>query len=109
VLLNDPTFVEAARAFAERDIREAGPNETNRLRFAFRMATGREPDDKEITILDTLYRKQRAHYDSDRGAADKLLKVGESPLDPKLDRVDLAAMTLVTSTILNMDETITKN
>jgi hypothetical protein len=109
VLMNDPTYIEAARAFAARDMREAGPNETDRIRYAFRMATDREPTPNEEAILEGLYRKQRAHYESDKAAADKLLKVGESPRDQKLDPVDLAAMTLVTSTILNMDETITKN
>lgn len=109
VLMNDPTYIEAARAFAARDMREAGPNETDRIRYAFRMATDRDPTPNEEAILEGLYRKQRAHYDSDKAAADKLLSVGESPRDQKLDPVDLAAMTLVTSTILNMDETITKN
>jgi hypothetical protein len=109
VLMNDPTYIEAARAFAARDMREAGPNETDRIRYAFRMATDRDPTTQEEAILEGLYRKQRAHYESEKAAADKLLSVGESPRDQKLDPVDLAAMTLVTSTILNMDETITKN
>jgi Protein of unknown function (DUF1553)/Protein of unknown function (DUF1549)/Concanavalin A-like lectin/glucanases superfamily/Planctomycete cytochrome C len=109
VLMNDPTYVEASRKFAERDIRAAGPNETDRIRYAFRMATDRDPTPQELAILDTLYRKERAHYDSDPSDAEKLLSIGESPRDKKLDTVDLAAMTLVTSTILNMDETVTKN
>ncbi len=109
VLMNDPTFVEASRALAQRDLREAGPNETDRIRYAFRLATDREPTTKEVTILNELYRKQRAHYDSAVPEAEKLLAIGESPRDKKLDPVDLAAWTLVTSTILNMDETITHN
>jgi hypothetical protein len=109
VLMNDPTYIEAARAFAARDMREAGPNETDRIRYAFRMATDRDPTPKEEAILEGLYRKERTHYESNKAATDKLLSVGESPRDQKLDPVDLAAMTLVTSTILNMDETITKN
>lgn len=109
VLMNDPTYVEAARALAERDIHEAGPNETDRIRYAFRLATDRDPSAQELTILEGLYRKQRAHYDSARADAEKLLSVGESPRDKKLDPVDLAAWTMVTSTILNMDETVTKN
>jgi hypothetical protein len=109
VLMNDPTYVEAARALAERDIHEAGPSETDRIRYAFRLATDRDPSAQELTILEGLYRKQRAHYDSARADAEKLLSVGESPRDKKLDPVDLAAWTMVTSTILNMDETVTKN
>ena len=107
--MNDPTFVEAARVLAQRDLREAGPNETDRIRYAFRLATDRDPTQQEVKILNTLYRKQRAHYDSARQEAEKLLAVGESARDTKLDTVDLAAWTLVTSTILNMDETITHN
>jgi hypothetical protein len=109
VLMNDPTYIEAARKLAERDLREAGPNETDRIRYAFRLATDRDPSPKELGILEALYRKQRAHYESSRADAEKLLAIGESPHDKKADPVDLAAWTLVTSTILNLDETITKN
>ncbi len=109
VLMNDPTFMEAARKFAERDIQEAGPNETDRIRFAFRTATDREPTPQELTILNKLYGNERAHYESDPSDAEKVVSIGESPRDKHLDTVDLAAMTLVTSTILNMDETVTKN
>jgi hypothetical protein len=109
VLMNDPTYIEAARKLAERDLREAGPSETDRIRFAFRLATDRDPSSKEMGILEALYRKQRAHYESAPADAQKLLAIGESPHDKKADPVDLAAWTLVTSTILNLDETITKN
>jgi len=109
VLMNDPTYVEAARVFAERDLNEAKPTEDDRIRYAFRLATDREPSVKELEILHGLYRKEIAHYDTDRKAARKLLEVGESQAGPKYDPAELAAWTLVTSTILNMDETITKN
>ena len=109
VLLNDPTYIEAARAFAERDLKSAGPNETDRIKYAFRLATDRDPSPQEINILDGLYKKQYAHYSTDKAAADKLLSIGESKRDPKLDASELAAWTLVTSTILNMDESVTKN
>jgi hypothetical protein len=109
VVLNDPTYVEAARVFAERDLREAGPNRLDRIRFAFRLATDRDPTAQESAVLEKLYRKEMIHYDSDRAAATKLVSVGESKRDPKLDPAELAAWTLVTSTILNMDETMTKN
>ena len=108
-LMNDPTYVEAARAFAERDLSEAGTNETDRIRYAFRLATDREPSPQEFSILQALYKKQMVHYDSDRAAATRLLSIGESKRNPKFDAAELAAWTLVTSTILNMDETITKN
>jgi mono/diheme cytochrome c family protein len=109
VLLNDPTYIEAARMLAQRDIHQAGPNETDRIRYAFKLATSRDPTPQELDILTKLYRKERAHYDKDKPDAEKLLAIGESKRDEKLDTVDLAAWTLVASTILNMDETVTKN
>ena len=78
VLMNDPTYVEAARVFAERDLAEAKPTEDDRIRFAFRLATDRDPSAKELEILHNLYHKEIAHYDTDRKAAQKLLAVGES-------------------------------
>ncbi len=109
VLMNDPTYVEASRAFAERDLREAGSTETDRIRYAFRLATDRDPTPEEFAILEKLYKKQIVHYDTERSEAEKLLSVGESKRNPKYDAAELAAWTLVASTILNMDETITKN
>jgi hypothetical protein len=109
VLMNDPTYVEAARALAERDLREAGPTAQERIRHAFRLATERDPTAQELAILEGLYKKEMAHYDSDRKAAEKLVTIGESKRDAKRDPAELAAWTMVSSTILNMDETITKN
>ena len=109
VLMNDPTYVEAARFLAERDLDEAKPTEGERIRYAFRLATDRDPSSKEAEILHDLYHKEIAHYDTDRQAALKLLAVGESRTKTKYDPAELAAWTLVASTILNMDETITKN
>jgi hypothetical protein len=109
VLWNDPTYVEAARALAQRDLEEAGPAETDRIRYAFRLATDRDPTAHELDILDSLYKKEASRYAANKTAAEKLVSVGESKPDPKLEPSQLAAWTLVASTILNMDETITKN
>ena len=109
LLMNDPTYIEAARALAQRDMNEAGANETERIRHAFRLATERDPSAREFEILSKLYRKEFTHYTADKAAAEKLVSIGESKRDPKLDPAELAAWTLVASTILNMDETITRN
>ncbi len=108
-LMNDPTYIEAARVLAQRDLSSAGPVTADRIRFAFHLATGREPSSKEFEILAGLYKKEIAHYDSDRKAAAELVSVGESARNPKYDVAELAAWTLVSTTILNMDETITIN
>jgi hypothetical protein len=107
--MNDPTYLEAARALAQRDLTEAGPQDADRIRYAFRLATERDPSPQENEILTKLYQKERDRYSSDRKAAEKLLSIGESKPDPKIDPAELAAWTLVSSTILNMDETVTRN
>ena len=108
VLLNDPTYVEAARWLAQRVISEAGLAPSQRIRLVFRLATGRAPTLRETQILAGLERSEILHYRQDRDAAMKLLAVGESPASSKADPSELAAWTTVANAILNLDETITK-
>jgi hypothetical protein len=108
VLMNDPTYVEAARALGARALREGGKDATSRLRYAFRAATGRWPAAREVAVLRGLLAKQLAIYRRDNKAAAALLNVGESPPDPRLDVAEAAAWTVVASTILNLDETISR-
>jgi Protein of unknown function (DUF1553)/Protein of unknown function (DUF1549)/Concanavalin A-like lectin/glucanases superfamily len=107
-LLNDPTYVEAARALAQRALVEGGRDEKRRLAYAFRLATGRTPTGKEVGVLRGLLKGRLKWFRKDRAAAVKLLSVGESPRDARLDAAELAAWTTVASVILNLDETITK-
>jgi len=109
VLMNDPTYLEAARVLAQRDMHEAGTTQADRLRYVFRLVDDREPSPQEFDILSKLYQKEHEHYLADTKAAEKLISVGESKPDPKLEPADLAAWMLVSSTILNMDESVTKN
>jgi hypothetical protein len=108
VLLNDPTFVEASRALAQRALLEGGRDATARLSYAFRLATARKPTSQEIRVLRTLLDARLGDYRHDRRGALKLLAVGESPRNPRLDVAELAAYTTVASVIFNLDETITK-
>jgi len=108
VLMNDPTYVEAARALAQRTLMEAGGNPAKRIQFAFRQATGRKPSPEEVQLLGSLAQKQVALYRRDKQAASELVRVGESPFNAKLNPSELAAWTVVASSILNLDETITK-
>ncbi len=108
VLMNDPSYVEAARVFAERVLREGGKDEKSRMQYAFRLATARRPTGKELGVLRTLLDRQRILFRRDTAAATKLLAVGEAPRDRTLDPSELAAWTTVTSTILNLDETISR-
>jgi hypothetical protein len=108
VLLNDPTYVEAARALAERALVEGGKDDKSRVAFAFRLATARKPTRKESSVLRGLLETQLASFGRSPQAAAKLLSVGESARDKRLNPVELAAWTTVTSVILNLDETVTR-
>jgi hypothetical protein len=108
VLMNDPAYVEAARALAQRMILEAGRDPAARINFAFRLATARKPTPKERQVLRDLVERETAGYRRNPEAASQLLHVGESLFNDKLDKGELAAWTIVASVILNLDETITK-
>ena len=108
VLLNDPTYVEAARALAQRMMETGGKSAADRVDFAFRLATDREPSPAEREVLVATYRDQLADFQRQTEDAAKLLSVGASRYDPRLNKSELAAWTTVASMILNLDETITK-
>ncbi len=107
-LLNDTIFVEAARAFAERIMREGGKAPEQRLAYAFRLATARWPSAAEEKLLVAGYERSLRQYQSDPAAALKLVSTGESKFDARRDVAELAAYTAVTNMILNLDEVITK-
>ena len=107
-LLNDPTFVEAARVFAEKIIEQGGANPSERLRWAYERAMSREPKKEELKTLTELYEKHLEKYKSDKDAAEKILTVGDSPARKEIDKAELAAWTSVSRTILNLHETITR-
>jgi hypothetical protein len=115
VLLNDPTYVEASRALAQRTILEAG-NETGketgnapqaRIRWLFREATGRRPTQAEARVLLELWQRRLEHYQKQPAEAAKLIAIGASK-PGNVEATELAAWTMVASTILNLDETVTK-
>jgi hypothetical protein len=108
VLLNDPTYVECARGFAERILKEAGPNPVERLNHAFLLSLSRSTTTDERQILLRLHDEAREAFRLDRGAGEKLIAVGESVREQSLDAVELAAWTTLCSIVLNLDETISK-
>lgn len=107
-LLNDPTYVEAARVFAAKVLREAGSTEPERIAYAFRRALGREPLPAELEILERLYQRHYQQYSQNEKAAGELLAVGEATVPEDLRKAELAAWTSVARTILNLHETITR-
>jgi hypothetical protein len=108
VLMNDPTYVEASRKFAERILREGGSTNDERFSFAFRTVLSREPSAAELAALGRLFARQQAHYESNPDAAKALLTIGESPADATMNPAELATWTMVASAILNTDEALTK-
>ena len=108
VLMNDITFVESSRKFAERVIMDAGAKPQDRLNLAFRMATSRNPNEREQEALLEVLNKMRPEYQANSEAALKLLSVGESPRDESIDPAELAAYSAVMNLLLNLDEAITK-
>jgi hypothetical protein len=109
VLLNDPTYVEAARVFAARIVREGGEGMDQRIAWAWRQALQRPPRPDELATVRAVVEGHRAQYGRERDAAEALLKVGQSPPPDGLDRAELAAWTSAARVILNLHETVTRN
>ena len=109
VLMNDPTYVEAAGKLAERALTEGGRRPASRLAYAFRLATtaaSRPAEETKVLRDASSSSKLAAFRSSPKTAAAKLLAVGESPRDPSSSTAaELAAWTTVASVILNLDET----
>jgi hypothetical protein len=108
VLLNDPTYVEASRVFAER-ILKGGDTTENRIEFAYRQALNRKPLPEEMKLLAELVEKHRKQYEADRASAEALLSVGARPAPKDVDAAELAAWTSIARVLLNLHETITRN
>jgi hypothetical protein len=106
-LMNDMTYIEAARLLAQHVMQQAATPDA-RLALAFRIATGRHPVPQERKLLLSAYHKIHTKYQQDSAAALKLLNTGEMPRDEKLNVTELAATTGVMNLILNLDEVITK-
>jgi hypothetical protein len=106
-LLNDVTFVEAARKLAER-VMKAESTPEKRLARAFQALTARQPTEAEAKVLLAAFERQLATYRKNPDAAAKFLRVGESKPDAKLDAAELAAYANVCGLILNLDEAVTK-
>jgi hypothetical protein len=109
VLMNDPTYVEASRKFAERILTEGGRSLPGRLAFAVRTVLARPPTPAETKVLLGVLNGQLAAYRKNPEAAVKLLSVGESPKNAALDTTELAAWATVAGVLLNLDETITRS
>lgn len=106
-LLNNVTYVEASRKFAER-ILKSGSTPDEQIVWAFRRATQRSPTEKEKVILMRGYERRLKVFRASIDSATELVKQGEAPTSEEFDKAELAAMTTVASVLLNLDEVINK-
>ncbi len=108
VLMNDPVYLECARAFAARMIHQGGSDAEERLIYGFRTALSRRPSSQEVAVLTRTLKEMQAIYTENGSAAEELLAVGESPLPSDIKKQELAAYTCVANVLLNLNEAITK-
>ncbi len=107
-LMNDPTYVEAARHLALRMLKTSA-GLTEQLQQGYRLLLGRDATAAELAVLSRAYERNRADFVANPSAAAGLLKAGESATtDAAIDPATLAAMTGIASTLLCLDETVTK-
>ena len=107
-LLNDETYIEAARKLAERMIREGGGAPGPRIAHGFRLAASRPPSARELALLTAGFERRLTQYQREPAAAEKFLAAGESARDRTIAAPELAAYATAASVILNLDEVVTK-
>ena len=107
-LMNDTTFVEAARVLAARSLKQTDATDESRLRDLFRAVLLRHPQPTELAVLTRRLARSRERFRTDLHSAKRLVSVGESPVDPQLDVVEWAAYSTVASLLFNLDELVTK-
>jgi hypothetical protein len=109
VLLNDLSYVEAARVLAEHIVREGGKDTASRIRYAFRRVLQRPPRPAAMKLLSEMVAKHLAEYREDPQAAAAVVSAGAAPVAKDLDAAELAAWTSLARVLLNLHETITRN
>ncbi|MEL6976614.1 MAG: DUF1549 and DUF1553 domain-containing protein, partial [Bacteroidota bacterium] len=108
VLLNDPQLIEAARALADKSLREVGKNSDAQIRYIFQSATSRPPTSEELEVLQLFYKDAHAKTVTGEFVPEEYLTIGEYEATTEIEASTLAALALTAHTILNLDETITK-
>jgi hypothetical protein len=108
-LLNEITFVEAARGLAQRMLQEAGPSPAARLAHGYLVATGREIDESALQTLESGLQRRLEHYRAQPDAANQLVAIGASRPAAALDQAELAAYTTSAMIFLNLDRTVTRD
>ena len=108
VTMNDPQWVEASRALAERLIKQAGKQPEQRIQYLSELVLSHDPSPQMESVLQRSLNQMQEHYAADPAAAHDLVAVGEKPRDGAISPPELAAWTMVVSEVLNLDETLNK-
>ena len=108
VLMNDPTYLEAARRLAENVMQAGGNTTESKIQFAYRRTLSRPPTEAEMKLTQKLFEQRLAKFRQDAASAKALISIGDSQPDKTLAEAELAAWSSVMSVILNLDEAITK-
>jgi hypothetical protein len=107
-LLNDPSFVEAAKVFAAKLLSSDNKSDAARITLAYQDALGRAPNSKEAQSLLKFLAEQRAYYTAHPDDAKKLTNTGQAPSPTNLETPEHAAWTTLCRVVLNLHETITR-
>jgi hypothetical protein len=107
-LLNEVTYVEAARVLAQRMLLEGGATPAERIAWAFARVTGRPPEARETTVLAAGLERQLARFRAAPAEAEALIQHGHAPRPDRLDAIELAAHTVTANVLLNLDEVVTR-
>jgi hypothetical protein len=108
VTLNDPQFVEAARVMAQKALYNRQGEYNTIVNTFFKAVIGRPARSQEVDLMYQLYQEELADFQKNTARANELLTVGEYPANKQIPPAELAAWTVVASTIMNFDEAIVK-
>ncbi len=108
VLLNDPQYVEAARALAQKVLEQVEGSADEKMILLFRTLTSRAPNGAELQLLNTAYEEQRQMFEQQPERAAELLAIGDLPLNENLATTEVAALTVVAEMVMNFEESVTK-
>jgi hypothetical protein len=107
VTMNDPVYLEMAQAMGRRIYKEGGTTVESRIRYGLRLALARPPREAEVKTLLTLYEQESTRYKSEAEAAKKLSSDPLGPLPGGMDPAEMAAWTVVSNVLLNLDSVLT--
>ena len=107
VTLNDPSYVEAAQAFARRMMKEGGKSAEAKIEFGFQLCLSRKPSEKELKRVVLLHQQAKQHFATRKKEATELATHPLGAIPKGMDVIELAAWTTVANVLFNLDETLT--